>query len=131
MLLVKEMMTRLIVCYIILKCCKKKLIQIELNKQQAPGIDSKAIQQINFIANLDRTEVAWMVFILMEVRETILDFLQVIIRVVYKMKYLDIFLLDISGLEGIRKFRSIWSLCGINCFKYLFNIYFGTKFLKN
>ena len=102
-------MTRLIVCYIILKCYKKKLIQIELNKQQAPGIDSKAIQQINFIANLDRTEVAWMVFILMEVRETILDFLQVIIRVVlvYKMKYLDIFLLDISGLEGIRKFRSI------------------------
>ena len=100
-------MTRLIVCYIILKCYKKNLIQIELNKQQAPGIDSKAIQQINFIANLDRTEVAWMVFILMEVRETILDFLQVIIRVVYKMKYLDIFLLDISGLEGIRKFRSI------------------------
>ena len=100
-------MTRLIVCYIILKFYKKKLIQIELNKQQAPGVDSKAIQQINFIANLDRTEVAWMVFILMEVRETILDFLQVIIRVVYKMKYLDIFLLDISGLEGIRTFRSI------------------------
>ena len=101
------MMTRLIVCYIILKFYKKKLIKIELNKQQAPGVDSKAIQQINFIANLDRTEVAWMVFILMEVRETIVDFLQVIIRVVYKMKYLDIFLLDISGLEGIRTFRSI------------------------
>ena len=100
-------MTRLIVCYIILKFYKNKLIQIELNKQQAPGVDSKAIQQINFIANLDRTEVPWMVFILMEVRETIVDFLQVIIRVVYKMKYLDIFLLDISGLEGIRTFRSI------------------------
>ena len=31
-----------------------KMIVVDLSKQQAPDVDPKAIQQINFTANLDR-----------------------------------------------------------------------------
>ena len=31
-----------------------KVIVVDLSKQQAPDVDPKAIQQINFTANLDR-----------------------------------------------------------------------------
>ena len=53
-----------------------KMIAIDLNKQQSLDADPKAIQQINFIANLDRTGNTRIFFILEEAKETVLDFSQ-------------------------------------------------------
>ena len=47
---------------------------VDLTKQQALDADSRAIQQINFTANLDRAGNTRVYFILEEARETILDF---------------------------------------------------------
>ena len=52
------------------------MIGTVLRKQQALDADPKAIQQINFIANLDRAENTTMFFILEEAKETVLDFSQ-------------------------------------------------------
>ena len=49
---------------------------IDLNKQQAFDVDPRAIQQINFTANLDRPGNTTMFFIIEEAKETVLDFLQ-------------------------------------------------------
>ena len=51
-----------------------KMIAVDLNKQQALDADPRAIQQINFSANLDRAGTARIYFILEEAIETILDF---------------------------------------------------------
>ena len=51
-----------------------KIIAIDLSKQQALDADPRTIQQINFTANLDRTEGATMFFIIEEAKETVLDF---------------------------------------------------------
>ena len=48
LLLVKEMIIQLVVCYYY------KMIAVDLSKQQALDADPKAIQQINFTANVDR-----------------------------------------------------------------------------
>ena len=48
-----------------------KMIAVDLSKQQALDADPRAIQQINFTANLDRVY-----FILEEAKETIFDFSQ-------------------------------------------------------
>ena len=53
-----------------------KMIAIDLSKQQALDADPKAIQQINFTANLDRAGNTRIYFILEEVKETVLDFSQ-------------------------------------------------------
>ena len=53
-----------------------KMIVIDLSKQQALNFDPKAIQQINFTANLDRAGNTRIYFILEEVKETVLDFSQ-------------------------------------------------------
>ena len=58
-----------------------KMIAINLSKQQAPDVDLKAIQQINFIANLDREGSTTIFFIIEEVKETILDFSQGTVKV--------------------------------------------------
>ena len=58
-----------------------KMILIDLSKQQALDADSKAIQQINFTANLDRARNIRIFFILEEAKETILDFLQGTVKV--------------------------------------------------
>ena len=52
------------------------MISIDLSKQQALNPDSRAIQQINFTANLDRAGCRRIYFILEEAKETILDFSQ-------------------------------------------------------
>ena len=57
------------------------MIAINLSKQQAPDVDLKAIQQINFIANLDREGSTTIFFIIEEVKETILDFSQGTVKV--------------------------------------------------
>ena len=50
------------------------MIPIDLSKQQALDADLRAIQQINFTANLDRAGNTTVFFIIVEAKETILDF---------------------------------------------------------
>ena len=54
---------------------------MNLSKQQALDVDPRAIQQINFTANLDRVKNATMFFIIEEAKEIILDFLQGAVKV--------------------------------------------------
>ena len=53
-----------------------KMIAVHLSKQQALDADPRAIQQINFTANLDRAGNTRVYIILEEAKETILDFSQ-------------------------------------------------------
>ena len=57
------------------------MLTINLTKQQALDVDPKAIQQINFTANLDRTGDTRIFFIIEEAKETVLDFSQGIVKV--------------------------------------------------
>ena len=47
------------------------MIAVDLSKQQVLDADPKAIQQINFTANLDRAERTIFHFILEEAKETV------------------------------------------------------------
>ena len=58
-----------------------KMIAIDLSKQQALDADPKSIQKINFIGNLDGNNKRLMFFIILEVKETILDFSQGTVKV--------------------------------------------------
>ena len=58
-----------------------KIIALDLSKQQALDADSRAIQQINFTANLDKDEGATMFFIVEEAKETIFEFSQGTVKV--------------------------------------------------
>ena len=58
-----------------------KLLTIDLSKQQTLNADPRAIQQINFTANLDRDEGATMFFIIEQAKETVLDFSQETVKV--------------------------------------------------
>ena len=58
-----------------------KMIAVDLSKQQALDADPRAIQQINFTANLDRAGNTRVFFILEEAKETILDFSQGTVKV--------------------------------------------------
>ena len=51
-----------------------KMNAIDLSKQQALDANPRAIQQINFTANLDKTGNTRMFFITEEAKETVLDF---------------------------------------------------------
>ena len=57
------------------------MIAIDLSKQQALDADPRAIQQINFTANLDRAGNTTMFFVIQETKETALDFLQGTVKV--------------------------------------------------
>ena len=57
------------------------MIVIDLSKQQALDADPRAIQQINFTANLDRDGNMRFYFILEEAKETIFDFSQGTVKV--------------------------------------------------
>ena len=57
------------------------MIAVDLSKQQVLDADPKAIQQINFTANLDRDGYTRIYFILIEAKETILDFSQGTVKV--------------------------------------------------
>ena len=57
------------------------MIAVDLSKQQALDADPKAIQQINFTANLDRAENTRFYFILEEAKETVFEFLQGTVKV--------------------------------------------------
>ena len=58
-----------------------KMIAVDLSKQQALDADPRAIQQINFTANLDRVGSTRVYFILEEEKETILDISQGTVKV--------------------------------------------------
>ena len=57
------------------------MIAIDLSKQQVLDADPRAIQQINFTANLDRAGNITMFFIFEESKETVLDFSQGTVKV--------------------------------------------------
>ena len=52
------------------------MIALDLSKQQALDADPRAIQQINFTTNLDRTGNTTMFFIIGETKKTVFDFSQ-------------------------------------------------------
>ena len=58
-----------------------RIIATSLSKQQAFDVDSKARQQINFTANLDRDRNTIMFFLIEESEEIILDFSQGTVKV--------------------------------------------------
>ena len=62
------------------------MIAVDLSKQQALDFDPKAIQQINFTANLDRAGNTRIYFILKEAKETVLNFSQETVKVL-KMRF--------------------------------------------
>ena len=57
------------------------MIAIDLSKQLALDADPRAIQQINFMTNLERDGNKRFYFILEEVKETIFQFLQGTVKV--------------------------------------------------
>ena len=57
------------------------MIVVDLSKQQELDADPKAIQQINFIANLDRAGNTRIYFILEETKETVCKFSQGSVKV--------------------------------------------------
>ena len=57
------------------------MIAIDLSKQQELDVDPRAIQQINFTANLERAEGATMFFVIEKAKETVLDFSQGTVKV--------------------------------------------------
>ena len=58
-----------------------KMIAIDLSKQQALDADPRAIQQINFTANLDRAGNTTTFFIIKEAKETVSNFSQGTVKV--------------------------------------------------
>ena len=58
-----------------------KIIAVDLTKQQPLDADPRAIQQINFTANLDRAGNTRVYFILKEAKETILEFSQGTVKI--------------------------------------------------
>ena len=57
------------------------MIAIDLSKQQALDADPRAVQQINFTANLDKAGNTRIYFILEEAKETIFEFSQGTVKV--------------------------------------------------
>ena len=60
-----------------------KLIAIDLSKQQALDADPRAIQQINFTANLDRAGKETMFFIIAEAKGNVYEFSQGTLKVLW------------------------------------------------
>ena len=58
-----------------------KMIVVDLSKQQALDADPKAVQQINFTANVDRPNNTRFYFILEEAKETVFEFSQGTLKV--------------------------------------------------
>ena len=57
------------------------MIAIDLSKQQALDVDPKAIQQINFTANLERAGNTRLYFTLEEAKESVFEFLQGTVKI--------------------------------------------------
>ena len=63
------------------------MIAVDLSKQQVLDADPKAIQQINFTANLNRTGNTRFYFILEEAKETVFEFSQGTVKVLLMQFY--------------------------------------------
>ena len=72
-----------------------KMVAIDVSKQQALDAGPRAIQQINFTANLDWAENTRIFFILEEAKETILDFSQGNVKVLW-MQLSDLIIISIK-----------------------------------
>ena len=57
------------------------MIAIDLSKQQAIDAEAKAIQQINFTENLDRTGNTRLCFIVEEAKETVFKLSEITVKV--------------------------------------------------
>ena len=57
------------------------MIAVDLSKKHALDADPKAIQQINFTANLDRDDRATISFIIEQDKETVFEFSQGTVKV--------------------------------------------------
>ena len=75
-LLVKEMTHNWLLVRLYLLTKSYKIIAVDLSKQQALDADPKAIQQINFTANLDTPGHTRIYFILEEATESVFEFSQ-------------------------------------------------------
>ena len=62
------------------------MIGVDLSKQQELNTHPKAIQQINFTANLDRARNTRTYFILEEAKETVSEFSQGTVKVLFSVK---------------------------------------------
>ena len=71
------------------------MIAVDLSKQQALDDDPKAIQQINFTANLDWVGNTRIYFILEEAKQTVLDFLQGTVKVLQMHLHWNVLLNDL------------------------------------
>ena len=67
-----------------------RTIAIDLSKQEALDADPRAIQQINFTANLDRAGNTTMFFIIEEAKETVLDFSQETVKDLWMQFYWNV-----------------------------------------
>ena len=63
------------------------MIAINLSKQQVLDADPKALQQINFTTNLDRAGNTRFYFILEEAKETVFEFSQGTVKVLWAQFY--------------------------------------------
>ena len=79
------------------------MIAIDLSKQQELDADPKAIQQINFTRNLNRVAGVTMFFIIEETKETILDFSEGTVKVLW-MRSIILFYSNIISILN----DSIW-----------------------
>ena len=59
------------------------MIPTDLSKEQALDADPRAIQEINFTASLDRAGNITMFFIIEEARETVFEFSQGTVKVLW------------------------------------------------
>ena len=66
-----------------------------MSKQQALDADPRATQQISFTANLDRGGKTRIYFILEEAKETVLDFLQGTVKVLWMQFHWVIWFLSV------------------------------------
>ena len=66
------------------------MIAVDLSKQQALDADPKAIQQINFKANLDRAGNTRFYFILEEEKETVFEFSRGTVKVLWMQYHKEI-----------------------------------------
>ena len=62
------------------------MIAIDLSKQQALDADPRTIQQIGFTANLNRAGNTTMFFSIEQEKETMLDFSQATVKVLYNKR---------------------------------------------
>ena len=63
------------------------MVAIDLSKHQVFDADPRAVQQTNFTANLDRDGNTVMLFIIEEGKETVLEFSQGTVKVLWMQFY--------------------------------------------